>query len=389
MLPTQKIGPLAILTGLHLAEKKIYKKKTVDLFYISGNICNSILFKIISKNLTFLSSKILRPIDNLNNFFLLFFKFPIKHKILNKRTGSDYYNIINKAKINYVLDKYDDKKAKSIFKKMGLNNKDFVCLIVRDEKFNKKNWSHISGISHNNYRNSDIKNFKLAAKALTKKGLFVLRMGRDTKKKFYIKSSKAIDYSKSNYVSNLMDIYLISKCKFMISTGTGLDSVAFIFRKPICYINSLPAGCMQNSGSQNILLTKRHFHKKKEMSLNEIFMSNVAYVDSLREYSLKNISLKDHKPVQIKDTVLEMYKRVIKKNKPLKKEIQVQKKFKKLFLKNIFKISKKYKKNNLFHEQFNPKFVNNALNNNFLANEYKISSNYSSSYLNKNQWWLN
>ena len=117
--------------------------------------------------------------------------------------------------------------------------------------------------SHNNFRNSEINNFKLASKALSKRGMFVVRVGRDTKKKFLVNDKKIIDYSYSKYISDLMDIYLISKCEFLISTGTGLDSVGFIFRKPICYINSCPLAILQNSGSKNIVLTKRHFYKIK------------------------------------------------------------------------------------------------------------------------------
>ena len=39
-----------------------------------------------------------------------------------------------------------------------------------------------------------------------------------------------------------MDIYLSAKCNFFISTGSGLDGVSTIFRRPIAYIGHVPFG---------------------------------------------------------------------------------------------------------------------------------------------------
>ena len=113
-----------------------------------------------------------------------------------------------------------------------------------------------------------------------------------------------------------MDIYLISKSEFIISTHLGLDSVGFIFRKPICYVNSCPLANLQNSGSKNIVLTKRHFYKNKELSLKGIFNHGVAFAAQLKDYSKKRVKIKEQNPTQIKNTVLEgMYFKIIKKNK--------------------------------------------------------------------------
>lgn len=388
VLPTEKIGPFAILTGIHLSEKKIFKKKTIDIFYISKNICNSQLLNIFKNKINLMPQKIIEPIDKINNFLKYFFKFPSDHIILKKRRGSDYYNIVESAKIKYEFSNEEKELAEKKLEEMGLKNKKFVCLIVRDSKFTKKNFKHLK-TSHNNFRNSEINNFKLAAKSLSKKGVFVVRIGRDTKKKFLVNDKKIIDYSHSKYISDLMDIYLISKCEFLISTGTGLDSVGFIFRKPICYVNSCPLAILQNSGSKNIVLTKRHFYKNKELSLKDIFNHKVANADNPGDYSRRKVSIKEHSPLQIKNTILEMYYKIIKKNKLKKDQLKVQQKFKKIFLKNIFLMVKKSENSKIFKEQFNSIFVNSAVKGEFLPKEYVLSSNYSYSYLIRNNWWLN
>ncbi len=387
LLPTEKIGPLAILTGIYLSEKKIFKRRNLDIFYTKESICNLALFNIFKKKILLMPKEIIEPIDKINNFFNIFFRFPTDHIILKKRCGSDYYNIVEKTKINYEFSNEEKKLAEKTLEEMGLKGKKFVCLIVRDSKFTKKNFKHLK-TSHNNYRNSEIKNFKLASKALSKKGLFVVRMGRDAKKRFSINDKKIIDYSFSKYISDLMDIYLISKSEFIISTLLGLDSVGFIFRKPICYVNSCPLANVQNSGSKNIVLTKRHFYKNKELSLKGVFNHGVAFATSLKGYSNKRIKIKEHSPSQIKNTVLEMYFKIIKKNKPKKNQFKVQKKFKKVFLKNIFQLVINSGDNKHIKEQFNPIFVKNALNGKLLPSQYLLSSNYSHAYLTKNKWWL-
>ena len=76
-LPTEKIGPMAILTGIYLSEKKIFKKKNLDIFYIKDNICNLALFNIFKKKILLMPKIIVEPIDKINNFFKIFLNFPL------------------------------------------------------------------------------------------------------------------------------------------------------------------------------------------------------------------------------------------------------------------------------------------------------------------------
>ena len=68
VLQTEKIGPFAILTGIHLSEKKIFKKKTIDIFYISKNIFNLKLLNIFKNKINLFFQKIIEPIDKIINF---------------------------------------------------------------------------------------------------------------------------------------------------------------------------------------------------------------------------------------------------------------------------------------------------------------------------------
>ena len=58
-------------------------------------------------------------------------------------------------------------------------------------------------------------------------------MGSIVKENISTNNNKIINYANSQNRTDFLDIYLISKCKFYISTGTGLDLVATLFRKPL------------------------------------------------------------------------------------------------------------------------------------------------------------
>ena len=76
-------------------------------------------------------------------------------------------------------------------------------------------------------------NFVQAAEYLAKKKYLVLRMGKFNKDKINTKNEFIIDYSNSEWKSPFMDYYLGYKCDFCISTQTGMDSFARLFRKRI------------------------------------------------------------------------------------------------------------------------------------------------------------
>ena len=149
----------------------------------------------------------------------------------------EFLNNLNKKPfINFSLS--EDKFGEKIMKeKFGLNKKDkFICVIVRDEYYLKKLENKLD-LTHNDtndhYRNYDLKRFIPSFRSIERKGYHIFRMGKFSNKKLNIKSKKIIDYVNSKYRSDFMDVYLIKNCNFMISTNTGLDFIAYLFKKKL------------------------------------------------------------------------------------------------------------------------------------------------------------
>jgi len=56
-----------------------------------------------------------------------------------------------------------------------------------------------------------------------------------------------IDFSSHLEKNELIEIYLLMNCKFIVSTGTGVDHVPILNRKKILYINYADINCISTS----------------------------------------------------------------------------------------------------------------------------------------------
>ena len=146
--------------------------------------------------------------------------------------------MLHKFKPHISFNEKEELKGKKILNEFGIpENAKFVCLIVRDSAYldRYKNQT-LKDFSYHNYRDGDIDKYLLAAEELTKRGYYVFRMGVKVNKPLKSSNTKIIDYANSKMRSDFMDIYLGANCRFCISTSCGFDSIPYIFRKPIAYV---------------------------------------------------------------------------------------------------------------------------------------------------------
>ena len=120
---------------------------------------------------------------------------------------------------------------------IDINSIRFACLFNRDDAYlnsfkYKKNMYYLS---HHNY---PISQFTMAAESLANRDVYVFRMGAKVEDTFNLNNPKIIDYANSKLRSELMDIYLASKCLFGINCGTGSSTIAQVFRKPMLDLNA-------------------------------------------------------------------------------------------------------------------------------------------------------
>ena len=123
----------------------------------------------------------------------------------------------------------------------------FVCLLVRDGAFlssdsaaNHSGKSDSRSWDYHSYRDSDIETYVPAIKWLNDQGIWVLRMGRTMERETPHRNNLFVDYAFDPEKSDLLDIWLFAHATALISTGTGPDMLAPVYRRPILFVNFLP-----------------------------------------------------------------------------------------------------------------------------------------------------
>lgn len=148
--------------------------------------------------------------------------------------GTDPYGVTARGGAHLRFSRMQIESAEAKLNAMGLDlTKPFACLHVRDGRYHSE---HSGGLwtEPHTWRNIPVRSFEKAAKILAARGVQVVRVGVHVADSFIAADEKEIfDYATNGYRDELLDVFLISRCTFMISTSSGIDSLAQVFRKPL------------------------------------------------------------------------------------------------------------------------------------------------------------
>ena len=133
---------------------------------------------------------------------------------------------------------YEIKKGQDLLKKMGINDKPFVCMHSRDNLYLKELFNDFD-YSYHNYRDCSISNYLDAAEWLTTQGFYVLRMGQITAEKLQTDNPMIIDYA-NLYRTDFGDAFLPANCDFFLGNTAGIFLVSTIFNINSAVANYAP-----------------------------------------------------------------------------------------------------------------------------------------------------
>ena len=190
------------------------------------------------------------------------------------------------------------KYAEKLRVKMGIPlDKWFVCLHVREGGFRKDT-------NFYPWRNSFIFNYIKAIKLITDRGGIVVRMGDDTMIPLPA-MERVIDYPHTSFKSELMDLYLISQCKFYIGVNSGILDVARLFQKPLVITNltDWALGYSLLKGSLSIIKHVFSHSRNRFLSIKEVLEESFecqGIVNLGRDYLMV-----ENRPEEIRDVVSE------------------------------------------------------------------------------------
>ncbi len=338
---------------------KLYKKENKDfvIWFMNEPICNLQLYNMFKRNYFFFKKFYI--IYNTTLFFSKYFKF--LKKIIYEIDLYDYKNYLEKKSIQFDFTKDEFIHGNNLLKKIKISkNAKIVCINIRDDMYLKKNFPN-KNFSYQNYRDSNIENFIPIIKKLLKKGYFVIRMGKNVKKKMKIKNQNFLDYPFSKFRSDFMDIFLVRKCNFYIGSNTGLDCLAIIFRKPLLSVNMLPISLFYLFKKKILIAPKILYRDKKKLNLHQIFKYNVHHCATTKCYKQNKIVLKELSSSQL----LEILKEFIELEKKSWKLMKNAKKLQTIFKKNYLKFLKENEELT-FENSLNDKNILGYVSNNFI-----------------------
>jgi len=352
-LCSSRIGHFSHLTEIYCCQRdagvNFPSQKFLDVFYLKKYVCNKQLEKMWRRSLIILPRWLIFPLFKVNRFLNKFISVGNVHEIKLLNIESDYvhhdtHNLLKKFQTHIGFNKEEELKGKKILKKFGIpHNAKFVCLNVRDSAYLDRYKEHnLRDWSYHNFRDGDIDRYVLAAEELASRGYYVFRMGVKVLKPLKSSDPKIIDYANSDMKSAFMDIYLAAKCNFCLTTASGIDRISYIFRRPIACI-FVPLGLFSCNNENSLMITKHHKYKKnkKELTVSEIFSSNVALAMETEKYESNDIELEENSPEEIKDLVIEIDERLNERWKDTKEDLLLQKKFLSIFEDRIKRLNLK------------------------------------------------
>jgi putative glycosyltransferase (TIGR04372 family) len=301
-----RIGHWIFDLEYYLSERSLDQKPHHDFFFHIGTTCNYQLEDMAKRNLY------LNRVNKL--FFLAANSIPwVKNLLIiepmrtvNGSTDPDGLFFSTRTQLHFTPQEH---RAGNLYlSQNGISETDqLVCLIVRDSAylntaFPGRDWRY------HDYRDTDIADYGPAIMALADRGFWVFRMGKIVRKPLTVRHPRIIDYAKREDRSDFLDLWLIHRCAFCISTSTGLDSVALAFRKPIVTVNLLPISDVRSS--HNVVVAPQHLRwtsSGTHLTLDEYLTHNY---HSGEAYFRRDIAITHLEPDIIRLAAIEMANRL-------------------------------------------------------------------------------
>lgn len=224
--------------------------------------------------------------------------------------GADPYGVTATGAAHLEFTQGQVESSENQLRQMGLDlSRPFVCLHVRDNQYHARHSNGLWSETHR-WRNLPLGNFEKAVKLLTTKGFQVVRLGVFTSKSLEEADEKDIfDYANNGFRSELLDVFLVSRCSFMISTSSGIDSLAQTFRKPLYNVGVIAPS--QLYIHRNVFSIVQRFHSEVEGRL--LNLSESCSLPKISDESLSELRLRAvcNSPQEIADLADEAAQRFL------------------------------------------------------------------------------
>lgn len=298
--PSKGLGFMASEPSTYLAEKRLSREKSLDIFCPPIKIANEQLLTMWQRRLFFVKgSRHLYQIAQQTEKY--------KTQLVPWRAEQyfDSSGLLDSLPPPLSFTPEELKRGRKFLESCGLGDSDrFVCLSARDAGYDSLARSSRFA-QENSHRNTKIEDFALATTYLTEEGYYVFRMGSSVQHPMHHSSNKCIDYA-NLYRNDFLDIFLCAHCHFYLGDGGGLVNVARLFKRPVALVNWLPVGLVNTAHSDDLIIHKRLMKNGKALSLAEQVSSSYANLIELSSYEAHDLKIIDNSAEEIQELAQQM-----------------------------------------------------------------------------------
>lgn len=314
-----RLGHLVMDVEMFLSEREIgcpgYRMNALDLRYVwtAGlPISNNLILDLWRSQFKFGPRWLLQPVDRWNRRIpggestqTPWRKGPGK---LNQH--DDLYGALRNTAPHLPITRQHFDLAKSVLSDVRPSfdmTKPYVCIHVRDRTYFDR---HQPNNRDDASRDADISDYESAIKVLTAMSINVVRMGALSNFPLTFKDDLVWDYACDGSRSELLDLVLPARCRFFISTFSGPDKIAQLFRRPVLFTNFAPLKSIPLWMTDSLIAPKRlRYLDGQYLTWREIFTSNF-YTLKQEQLSKYGVEVVANSPEEIRCAVEEMIFRI-------------------------------------------------------------------------------
>ena len=323
-----RLGHFALDTELYLGERDLgmHGPRTVDLFSHSTSISNSQLKKMWDRVLPV--SWFVRYLGRVNRGLPGGATHAVRMISAETHGTRDVHGILARTQPHLSFTAEEERQGVQGLQQMGIpEGAPFVCFHARDPAYLGS--LQVSGEgAHHNYRDSNIHSYVPAVEKLTRRGFFAIRMGAVVKEALNTSNPMILDYATRNR-SEFLDIYLTAKCRFYISSGTGLDAVANLFRRPVAYVNLLPLERVHSWYPEDLTIPKKLWLRSEGrlFTFRETIESGAGRFLGSDQFEELGLEVIENSPEEITALAIEMDERLNGAWQPVEGDEELQRRF--------------------------------------------------------------
>ena len=301
---SERIGHFTADIAEHLARQNFKDERTLDIFYF-GAVANTQWERMARRS----SLKIVGPWISYVAKWNRLIPGGDSHILQSSMTRSrDIEGLFQKFDCSIPFLATETKIAETWLESKGwTRGEPFVILNVRYSEYLEREYPGTNWDFHS-YRNSNIQTYLAAMEWLATQGVWVIRVGKHATQRFESKSPLIIDYAFDSERSDLLDIWLCSNASGIISTASGLDYLAGIYRKPQLLINAMPLIAITTF--LEMIWVPKHLkwsNGGKDLTLKEMLENSFYETD---QYHNAGIAIVDLNEREILESVMEFWHRI-------------------------------------------------------------------------------